>query len=194
MNTFFLTCALLGGAVLVVQMVLGVLGADHHHGDVGHGHFHVGGDSHLHEALDLFSVRALSAGLTFFGFAGMAVIGMGLPGLLALPVALVVGAGAAVGVAYIMRQLLRLEQDNTGSIAETVGTVGTVYLPVPGERGGIGKVHLTLRNRTLECAAVTPNEALVTGAPILVIDVSGEDTVVVVSHPSSAEVPSHVAP
>jgi hypothetical protein len=190
LSTFFLTCALLGGAVLVTQLVLGLLGAGHH-GDAGH--FHIG-DAHFEQALDLFSVRALAAGLTFFGLIGLGVLGLGLPALLAWPAGIVAGVLAALGVAYLVRSLLKFEQDNTMSLDEAVGTTGTVYLGIPGSRGGVGKVHLVVRNRTVECTAVTPEAALATGAPVLVIDISGDDTVVVVSHPPSAEVPSHAVP
>lgn len=192
MFIFYLTCALIGGAVLVTQLVLGLLGAGHHDHA---GHFHIG-EAHVEQALDLFSVRALSTGLTFFGLTGLGIIGLGLPGLLAVPVALAAGAGAAVGVAYLVRSLLSFEQDNTAFISETVGSTGTVYLSIPASRGGVGKVHVTLRNRIVECTAITPEGELPTGAPILVIDVTDDDTVVVVSHPSlpSAEVPSHAAP
>ncbi len=191
MSTFFFSCALLGGAVLVLQLVLGLIGAGHHHSDAGHAHV---GDSHLPDALDLFSIRALSAALTFFGFAGLGTMGLGLPWLFALPVALIAALAAAYGVAFLMRSMLRLEKDNTASIAETVGTTGTVYLGIPAARGGVGKVHLVLRNRTLECTAVTPEGALATGTPVLVIDIVNDDTVVVVPHPPSAEEPTHDAP
>jgi membrane protein implicated in regulation of membrane protease activity len=188
MSTFFLTCALLGGVVLVAQFIMGLLGADH----MDHGH---AGHAHLGEGLDLFSVRALSAGLTFFGLVGLGQMSLGLNGVLALPLSVAAGAGAAFGVAYLVRSLLKLEQDHTASIAEAIGTSGTVYLAIPGARKGAGKVHVTVRNRIVECKAVTPDGDLPTGAAILVIDVSGDDTVVVVSQPSltPAEEPSHAA-
>ena len=64
-----------------------------------------------------------------------------------------------------------------------VGTTGTVYLSIPGHRTGSGKVHITVQNRLVEVQAVTAEDALPTGSPILVVDVQGNDTVVVVRNP-----------
>jgi hypothetical protein len=62
-----------------------------------------------------------------------------------------------------------------------------VYLAVPGARDGAGKVHLTLQGRLVELQAVTPNDALPTGQRVLVIDVAGPDTVVVIKDPLPTE-------
>lgn len=170
--TLFLACALLGGAVVLIQLVLGVLGADH---DLP------GGDLHL-DGLDLLSVRALSAGLTFFGVGGLLALQLGAFLPLALAVAAVAGTGATVGVALLLRALLRLESDGTVRIEGAVGEAGTVYLGIPGEGGGMGKVTLTLQGRTVECQAVA-REPLPTGTPVVVVDVLGPDLVEVVPSP-----------
>ena len=72
------------------------------------------------------------------------------------------------------------------------GSTGTVYLAIPGERKGAGKVLLTLQNRTVEYQAVTSRGALPTGAPILVVDVVGPDTVDVVPDPITKELSNAV--
>jgi hypothetical protein len=58
-----------------------------------------------------------------------------------------------------------------------VGAQGTVYLGIPGNRAGIGKVHVNVMNRTLEYNAVTLRDALPTGASIVVVGVINADTV-----------------
>ena len=93
------------------------------------------------------------------------------------------GLGAAVAVAAIVKTFGRLERDGTMSLGTAVGTTGTVYLSIPGQRSGVGKVHLTVQNRLVECPAVTSDEPLPTGASVLVIDLEGRDTVVVVRNP-----------
>src|SRR5687767_9072967 len=187
MHTFFLTCALLGGAILVIQLLLGMLGIVHDGldspGDSHDGH-------HLEsaaEGLNLLSVRALSAGLGFFGVGGMAGLATGLGLLAALPLAIALGLSATIGTAMITRAMLRLEDDGSVPIHGAVGSTGTVYLAIPGERTGAGKVLLTLQNRTVEYQAVTSERALPTGTPILVVDVVGPDTVDVVPDPITKE-------
>jgi hypothetical protein len=166
MLLFFLTCLGLGAAAVVVQLLTGVADVETHH-DVGHG------------ASDLLSVRALSAGMAFFGLVGLAVIRAGLGAAAALPAALVAGAAATVGVAAVMRSMRRLESDKTFDIHRAVGATGTVHLGIPGNRGGTGKVHVVVREQFMELDAVTAGPELPTGSEILVTDVASVDIVVV---------------
>jgi hypothetical protein len=80
-----------------------------------------------------------------------------------------------------MRTLHRLKADGTVRIERAVGQPGTVYLSIPGQKAGMGKVTLRLQNRTVECQAVTPNQPLATGSKIVVTAVLGPDTVEVVT-------------
>jgi hypothetical protein len=59
-----------------------------------------------------------------------------------------------------------------------------VYLTIPAERSGIGKVHVTVQERLIECPAITTHAAIPTGTPVLVIDVDDErtGTLIVVQH------------
>ena len=186
MTSFFLTCAALGGGILVVQLLLGMLGvvdgAVHHEGEpAGHGAHDAS------EGLNLLSVRALSAGLGFFGIGGLLGLATGLGLLAAVPFGLVLGLAATVGTAMITRWMLTLETDGSVEIHGAVGVSGTVYLAIPGERSGTGKVLLNLQNRTVEYQAVTSSGPLPTGASILVVDVVGPDTVDVVPDPTMKE-------
>jgi membrane protein implicated in regulation of membrane protease activity len=168
LQTFFLSCALLGGAVLVLQLLLGLVGMDHH----GAGDLHPGAS----EGLNLLGVRSLSAGLTFFGIGGLGGFALGLGAAAALPAALLLGAAAAVAVAAAMRALLRMDSDGSTRIEGAVGEAATVYLSIPGGRTGLGKVHLRLQNRTVEYQALSTHP-LPTGAHVVVVDVVGPDTV-----------------
>jgi len=190
-QTFFLTCAILGGGILIVQLLLGVLGIVHHDIDAHHD-VHGGHHEAASEGLNLLSVRALSAGLGFFGVGGMAGVATGLGLLAALPLAIALGLAAMIGTAMITRWMLTFEDDGSVSIHGAVGSTGTVYLAIPGERKGAGKVLLTLQNRTVEYQAVTSRGALPTGASILVVDVVGPDTVDVVPDPITKELSNAV--
>ena len=191
MQTFFLTCAILGGGILIVQLVLGLLGVVHHDLD-GHHETHAGHHDSATEGLNLLSVRALSAGLGFFGVGGMAGMSTGLGLVAALPLGIALGLAAMIGTAMITRWMMKLEDDGSVSIDGAVGSTGTVYLAIPGERKGAGKVVLTLQNRTVEYQAVTSLAALPTGASILVVDVVGPDTVDVVPDPITKELSNAV--
>ncbi|HSJ63374.1 MAG TPA: hypothetical protein VK922_05630 [Gemmatimonadaceae bacterium] len=179
MIAFFIACAALGGVVLVLQLLLGVLGGQ---ADVGHD-VHAG-DTHLGDGLDLVSVRSLSAGVAFFGLTGAGVATSGWPLLLAVPAALLAGTAATFIVAYLMRAMRRLEDDGSEQIENALGQTATVYLRIPGNREGTGKIHVPMQGRTVEYQAVTPGGELPSGSLVVVRDIVGPDLLEVV--PQSA--------
>ena len=181
MSTIFLACAALGALVLVGQLVLGVAGLAHDAPDTDH-------DGHAADGLYLFSVRALAAGLLFFGLAGLGVMAAGWPAWAALGIAAGAGLAAAVATAALVRALLRFEHGGAVRIDQALGQPATVYLSVPGERQGVGKVTLRLQNRTVELQAITAREGIPTGSPVVVVDVAGPDTVEVVPTPTDGEI------
>jgi len=176
MATIFLACAILGGGVLVVQLLLGLIGLDHHFDhDV----------THLSDGLHLLSVRAVSAGIAFFGLAGWAMMVAGWPALLAAPVAVIPGFAAMIGVAYVMRTMLSMESDGSIRIANAIGVPGHVYLSIPGEKSGAGRVSVTVQGRTVEYDAVTSGPAIPTGAAVVVVDAPTSDSLEVMLSPDS---------
>lgn len=182
MATFFLTCAIAGAGVLLLQVVLGLLGAGHDGGmdaaDAAHG------------GLDLLSVRALSAGLAAFGAGGL--LGLQTLGpVAALVLAPLLGLTAAFAIAWLMRAMLRLEADGTLRLENAIGATARVHLGIPAAKAGAGKVHVTVQGRTVELDAVTAHDRpLPTGAAVVVIDVAGSDVVEVA--PESAILPTEV--
>jgi hypothetical protein len=172
--------------VLVLQLALGVVGLDGAGHDVSHDGAH-GPDTDHPDAKGigghLASVRALAAGVAFFGIAGEAARRVGAGMTLTVGVGLAAALVAAVAVAAATRALLGFDTDGVVRIGGAVGTTGTVYVPVPGARIGSGKVQLVVQGRLVEYAAVTPDTALATGDPVLVVDVAEPDTLVVVRAP-----------
>jgi membrane protein implicated in regulation of membrane protease activity len=212
MRNVFLVCFLAGGTIMVCQFVLSLFGLGGHHdlgGDVhdvagpdlhdagghdGAGHDAAGHDDHGHGAthtqpgigdwlVGVLTFRTIVAALTFFGLAGLAALQTELAPPWVLAVALAAGAAAMVLVAWVMRSLSRLNAEGTARIERAVGKSGTVYLTVPGNKAGVGKVQLNLQNRTVECQAVTLHPTLPNGTKIVVTAVIGRDTVEVAPAP-----------
>lgn len=176
MTTFFLVCAITGGAALVLQLVAGIAGfaSDAADADL----------SGAEQGLNLLSVRALSAGLAFLGVGGLLGMSTPLGAVLAWPLGIAAGAAAMAGVAWITRSMLRLEDDGTVRLEGALGMSATVYLGIPAEHQGRGKIHLTLQNRTVEVDAVTRHGSPIpTGARVMVVDLVAPSTVEVVPDP-----------
>ena len=173
MDTLFLICAAIGGTVLVVQLIGTLIGFGDH--DFDHGAFDAvhAGDWFL----GVLTVKTVVAALTFFGIGGKIALNSGANEWSALGIAVVSGAIAVYLVAMLVRSLHGLRADGTARIERAVGRPGTVYLRIPGERAGAGKVHLNLQNRTVEYQAVTAGSELPTGTQVKIVAIVNADTV-----------------
>ena len=197
METLFLFCAVIGGAVLLFQFAMtligfgadeiGLDGLDGGHdamGDVGGGHDGVDAGSHHtmeHDSSNLFKMftfRSLVAAIAFFGMAGMAATKAGLDPFTTLGIAMLAGAAALYVVAWLFQSMHRLGEEGNVRIEHAVGLPGTVYIPIPGGKSGAGKIQLKLQNRIVELRAVTAEpEKLPTGATVVVVEVVNANTV-----------------
>lgn len=198
MVTLYLVCAVVGGTVLLCQFVLTLIGiggesADdfgghaggaevgHHFGDHvadhtgdGHDHGHGHGSSWFFGVL---SLRTLVAALTFFGLVGMATSSSRMASEMGLGLAVVAGLAAMYVVHWMMLALHKLHAEGTVNVQRAIGKTGTVYLAIPGHKAGTGKVTLAIQKRTMEYQAMTAQDAIPTGARVIVVDVIGSDTV-----------------
>lgn len=146
---------------------------DVHHGGHAHADHHVG-SSWL---FGVISLRTVVAALAFFGLAGLTAreAGAGQAGQLAVGV--MAGLAAMYGVYFMILSLAKLKAEGTPRIERAVGRHGTVYVTVPAEEKGAGKIQLNLQNRTMEYLALTAGHALSPGTKIVVTDVLTSDTV-----------------
>ncbi len=186
MTLLLMVCAVVGGTILLCQVFLTLLGitGDMLDLDIG-GDLDVdpdvsadlsGGDTHAFGLFGVLSFRTVVAAVTFFGLAGLAAESTGASTLIVLLTATAGGAAALYGVYWLMLGLYRLRADGTVRIQRTVGREAVVYLAIPGQNAGAGKIHINLQNRTMEYRAVTSGHAIPTGARVVVVHVAASDT------------------
>lgn len=182
METVYLGCAILGGTLLVCQFVMTLLGLGGDH-DISHdaGHDHGHDHSHEHSSswfVGLLTFRTIVAALAFFGVGGKFGSEYGLQPLVTLGVAAVAGFAAMYLVGEMMKWLHKLKSEGNVRIERAIGATGTVYLTIPASKSGVGKVTLSMQNRTVELHAVTNQEhELPTGTKIVAVAVVGPGTV-----------------
>ena len=184
--TAYLLCAVIGGTILVVQTLLIVTGVgsdgdvDTDPGDLHDGDFHdVHDTAHSHGAdsfLKIVSFKTLVAFVTFFGLGGLASAKGGTAEAPSILVALTAGVLALLSVAYLMGAISRLQSRGNVDLKNAVGKAAKVYLQVPGERSGAGKVMVAVQGRKVEARAITPGPAIPTGAEVRIVSVNEADT------------------
>ena len=186
MVTVFSVCAVLGTVIMLCQLVMTLVGADVDDvdapdiGELGDdlemGDDFVDGHPSANLFFEALSIRSLIAAVAFFGLGGLAAEYAGMSAYSTFVCAVGAGVVAMFFVAWIMRLLMQLKSSGTVRIEQCVGHEGTVYLTVPGNKSGAGKVTVMLSDRTMEFPAVTNTDAIPTGSRVVVVDVSGPST------------------
>lgn len=130
--------------------------------------------------LRLFTVRGLVAFFAVGGWSGIAAIQLGASHLLALIIALVMGIAALFVVALFFKLVLKLQYNGTLRLSNAVGQTGEVYLTVPANAQGSGKVNVIVQEQLIEASAVSYGDRpLRFGEKVKVTGKVGEDTLVV---------------
>jgi membrane protein implicated in regulation of membrane protease activity len=202
MPTLFLICATIGGTILIGQFVLALVGFGGHgdfDGDVPHDFggdmphdLHVDAhDAHSpdHELgehgvghgnlsawlFGVLSFKTVTAALAFFGLAGCAANAAQMGTGAQLVIASGAGFAAMHGVHWLMRSIRRLSEDGTQRIERSLGKEGTVYLTIPAQRKGTGKVQFKLQNRLVQYEAITAHDdPLPTGSKVQIVGMAGK--------------------
>ena len=95
-------------------------------------------------------------------------------------VSVIVGILLVTVVMWIFKWLSGMQQTvNIDVHKSAVGCEGKVYLTIPGERKGEGKVQITINNAVREYDAVTDGETIPTGKAIKVTEVINDYTLLV---------------
>lgn len=130
-------------------------------------------------ALSLFSVRNVINFLLGFGWGGVcfsdAVQNPLLLGLIAL------ASGCLFVAAFMLmwRQLRKIQTNGNFRIENCVGLTCSVYLRIPAQRGGVGKVQVSNHGSVLEIDAMTAGDAIKTGSRVRIIEVVDGHTLLV---------------
>jgi len=183
METVYLWAAVIAGTVLLAQTVLNLAGLTHMSADID---IHPDGlDLHSTDSVDghsgfwlagMLTVKAILGGITVFGLTGLATIQkMSLP----LSALLAVSAGGATmyAVGWLINWMHGLNSDGTVDIRNAVGMTGSVYLTIPAQHAGVGKITLSIQGRQMEYEARTSGEKLPTGTIVEVVSLLGDDIV-----------------
>jgi membrane protein implicated in regulation of membrane protease activity len=157
--------------IFVIQLILTLIGMDSSDGaDVDFEGDFDGGDM----PFQLFSFRNLINFLIGFSWGGIAFFDKIESKFVLTIVAFIIGTGMLIMFFLIIRQIMKLSQDNTMKLSSAIGETATVYLLIPGENKGKGKVHVKVNETLREIDAVTDGEALPTGTIVRVTETINE--------------------
>ncbi|MEZ5332643.1 MAG: hypothetical protein R2991_11455 [Thermoanaerobaculia bacterium] len=189
----FWSIALATSALLALQLLLMLFGigdgdtdADVH-GDIGDVDGHLDADGHGDAGLHVVSMRTVVAFFTGFGWGGVAALESGLGVTVATLCALAAGSAFMLGVFGLMRALYSMRASGTVDYRNAVGTVGTVYLPIPARMEGPGQIEILVQGRLRVVEAFTRADRLLPNrSRVRVVDLADANTLIVVPSDSPA--------
>ena len=127
-------------------------------------------DAGTGDGLVLFSVRGIIAMLCVGGWLGIVLLGTSMNSVLAIIISFTGGLAALIGMAMLVKVLLKLQSSGNIQIANAIGKVGAVYLTIPANMSGKGKVNITVQDTYTEFDAMTTENAeLKTGEAVRVV-------------------------
>ena len=172
LEIFFFICAVIGGSLFFIRLVLQLIGADH---DVDTD-FDVGNDAGHGDAdisFKLLTMHGLTAFFMMFGLVGIALFRQSGAGAF---VSISGGTAAGFATVWVIGKLFssakKLQSSGTVDIIGAIGCEGTVYTTIPAN--GTGSVQIIIKNRLREFDASShTKEELKTGEKIKVVWVNG---------------------
>ena len=166
METVYMFSAVIGGAVLLLQMIMLVFGADADAGMDADAEIELDADD---GALGLLSIRTIASFLAFFGLTGWYGVTANWSPAFAGFAAFAAGTSMMFLVAWLMSQLRKLYSQGNLDPNNAVGKFATVYLKIPAERAGFGKITVSIQGRSVQFSAQTTGPELPTGSQVRVV-------------------------
>jgi len=80
---------------------------------------------------------------------------------------------------FLVKILLKLSKDNTFRLEETLDKIADVYLSIPENKSGKGKIQISVRGSFHELDAITTGEKIPTGAKVRVVKIIDNQSVLV---------------
>ena len=169
--------------IFIIQTVMTFLGADADSTD-----FDMDVDTSM-DGSDLSNIDSGANLYTFRNFVNF-FLGFGWTAIILQPsvkstallviIAVLVGIALVALVMYMFKWLYSMQQSgNINVYKSAVGCQGKCYLRIPGERGGEGKVQITIQGAVREYNAVTDGDEIKTGASVKVLEAVDGNTLLV---------------
>ena len=134
---------------------------------------------HLDPSFTLLSVRSIIAFFTFFGWTGVLVLSSGGGVWAAIGFASLSGLVAMFIVGYIIYLFTTLTEEGNINLTKALYSTGEVYLSIPANKNGQGKVHIKIQGALKEVDAVTNGDTLPTGSAIKVVEILDDNLILV---------------
>ncbi len=181
----FVTIGMASSLVLFIQMIVILFGGSFDLPD-----FDL--DTGSGGGAGMFSVRGIGAFFTGFGWTGASALDLGYSLPIALLSATLVGAVTLTLFVLLMRWLHSLRSDGTMDYSNALNQIGSVYVPIPPRREGLGQIEVLVQDRMTTVRALTDNDTRIGNrTAVKVVELVDERTLLVETlSPKSEDFPN----
>ncbi len=175
MKTFWFV-AIPASVIFLIQTIMTFVGANSMDGiDADFN----GDFSNAEAPFQLFSLRNLINFLLGFGWSGVAFYSGIENKTILILLAVVIGIVFVLLFFFIIRQLLKLAEDDSFNISKTLNKSADVYLTIPEKRTGKGKIMVSVNGSVHELEAMTDGEKLPSNTPVKIVKIENDNILIV---------------
>jgi membrane protein implicated in regulation of membrane protease activity len=162
--------------IFIIQTIMTFVGADSSDGIEAD----FDGDLSGSDApFQLFSLRNLINFLLGFSWTGISFYTTILNKPLLIILSLVIGVLFVYLFFVIIRQVQKLAEDNSFKIANTLNKTAEVYLTIPENKKGKGKIMISVNGAFHELEAMTENDKIQSGSVVKVVKIENNNILIV---------------
>ncbi|GAA5220430.1 NfeD family protein [Membranihabitans marinus] len=171
---FFWALAIVSSIVFILVFVISLLGMD--------------ADTDLEIDTDgidgdfdfpIFGVKSITAFLTFFSWTGVMMLDAGKSVAQLMPFSIGAGLVAMFTVVFLVRQFNKFTESGTADFLDLIFEKGDVYLTIPPDKKGKGKIHITLNDSLKEINAITEGPEIKSGEKVRILEIMKDNTLLV---------------
>ncbi len=164
--------------IFILLVILTIFGSDID-SDV-----HTGFDSSISDGdsipFQFLSLKSIVGFFVMFGWSGLGLLSAGVASWLVILLSVICGLLMMLAMASLFYFMSKLTESGTLNMKNAVGRLGEVYLTIPANRKGMGKVQLTVQGSIQTLDAITDDpEAIATSSLIEVLDVIDQQILLV---------------
>lgn len=168
---FIIGCVASG--LLLIQLILLLIGFS------GDSDVDMGDSDPSDGGLGIFTVKGLIAFFAIGSWVALAAFKGGLHWGWTIPIFFFSGALALIGVGFLYKYAYKLTSNGTMSPEQALGKTGEVYLTIPSNNSGAGKLTITIQGKSTEVDCITYDaEPIMTGQIATVNEIVGDVFVV----------------
>ena len=132
-------------------------------------------DTHFH----FFSFRNLIQFLLGFSWTGISFYNTIQNQLVLIVLSIAVGCLFVYFFFIVIKQIQKLEEDNSFSLPDTLNKSAEVYLKIPANKSGKGKIMISIKGAFHELDAMTEADAIASGITVVVTAIENNSIIIV---------------